>query len=50
MDQGLQPKSELYVKALAVCYAEILSEMIEWGPLCTTDLFKNKSVAYFNPK
>ena len=30
--------------------AEILLEMIEWGPLCITDLFQNKSVAYFNPK
>ena len=24
-----------------------LGETIESGPLCTTDLFKNKSVAYF---
>ena len=34
------------------CYlkSEILPEMIEWGPLCITDLFQNKSVAYFNPK
>ena len=29
--------------------AEILPEMIEWGPLCITDLFQNKSAAYFNP-
>ena len=29
--------------------AEILPEMIEWGPLCITDLFQKKSVAYFNP-
>ena len=29
---------------------EILPEMIEWGPLCITDLFQNKSLAYFNPK
>ena len=28
-------------------YAEILLEMIEWGPLCITDLFLNKFVAYF---
>ena len=26
---------------------EILPEMIEWGPLCITDLFPNKFVAYF---
>ena len=29
---------------------EILPEMFAWGPLCITDLFQNKSVAYFNPK
>ena len=33
-----------------VVISEILPEMIEWGPLCITDLFHNKSVAYFNPK
>ena len=33
-----------------ICHtSEILPKMIKWGPLCTTDLFQNKSVAYFNP-
>jgi hypothetical protein len=27
--------------------AETLAETIESGPLCITDLFQNKSVAYF---
>jgi hypothetical protein len=27
--------------------SEILPEIIEWDPLCITDLFQNKSVAYF---
>ena len=27
-----------------------LRETIESGPLCITDLFQNKSVAYFSPK
>ena len=27
--------------------SEILTEMIEWGPLCIAHLFQNKSVAYF---
>ena len=30
--------------------AEILPEMIEWGPLCITYLFQDKSGASFNPK
>ena len=28
---------------------EMLAETFESGPLCITDLFKNKSVAYFLP-
>ena len=27
--------------------ADILPEMIEYGPLCIADLFQNKFVAYF---
>ena len=30
--------------------SEILPEMIEFGPLCITDLFQNNSVAYSNQK
>ena len=26
---------------------DLLAETIEWRPLCITDLFQNKSVAYF---
>jgi hypothetical protein len=29
---------------------EILPEIIESGPLCVTNLFQDKSVAYFDPK
>ena len=30
-----------------LCQAETLPETTESGPLCITDLFQNKSVAYF---
>ena len=29
---------------------DIVPEIIEAGPLCITDLFQKKPVAYFNPK
>jgi hypothetical protein len=29
---------------------DIVPEIIDSGPMCITDLFQNKSVAYFNPK
>ena len=29
---------------------DIVSEIIDSGPMCITDLFQNKSVAYFNPR
>ena len=35
-------------KATTYCWQTgILPEIIEWGTLCITDLFQNKSVAYF---
>ena len=45
---GWQKKrSGLVLFLLASMEPEILPEMIEWGTLCITDLFQNKSVAYF---
>jgi hypothetical protein len=29
---------------------DTVPEIIDSGPMCITDLFQNKSVAYFNPK
>ena len=29
---------------------DLVPEIIDSGPMCITDLFQNKSVAYFNPK
>ena len=29
---------------------DLVPEIIDSGPICNTDIFQNKSVAYFNPK
>ena len=31
----------------STCHSETLAETLESGPLCITDLFQNKSAAYF---
>ena len=36
-----------FVKENSWLDAEALAETIESGPLCITDLFQNKSIAYF---
>ena len=41
-------KSTDFLESSAI--AEILPEIIEWGPPCITELFQNNSVAYFTPK
>ena len=45
-------KSGAFDQKGSVCefkQSETLAETFESGPLCITDLFKNKSVAYFEP-
>ena len=37
----------LFIEGSLLVLSETLPETIESGPLCITDLFQNKSVAYF---
>ena len=46
MSAPVRPMTALFYSSMA----EILPEMIEWGPLYTADIFKSKSVADFNQK
>ena len=43
----LKAEQEQVTKSHPSLHTETLAETIESGPLCITDLFQNKSVAYF---